>query len=374
MITIHPYGLKGGSGYSDLFASELPPDFTRHREDVQKLILQTDPFQKYSKIIVIGDGGSYNTFAFYARALKGNGKKVFLLNSVEIDLINNLKNEYTKVDTVVVCICPYGEQRTIIEAVLLLSEYPVIVITHNDTSALGRIAVHFGWTVILHSQLIDRFSSFNAPSFVPALLFGLPVDRIQKGAHDMYALCATDTRPSLNPAWIIAQSLYGGELIGKDELFVSLRSYYLETALPLLMQLVHETTGKQGKGWSVIGETGTGMHDFAHQKLYAGKKNVVGIFVTIHNQRDKQTVVSIPKELHGIKLNNGTLAELDNKFYDGSMNREYEIIKNIALTQNIPIIHIELERLDSYHCAQLIALWQMVAYYMARLITVDPFS
>ncbi|OIP06897.1 hypothetical protein AUK41_01215 [Candidatus Berkelbacteria bacterium CG2_30_43_20] len=374
MIHTKLYGIESHGTYPENIRSLGDPSFTKYKENIAEIKIELENYQKFSNIIVIGHGGSISTFAVYVRALKGNGKKVFLLNTNEIDLINNIKNEYTKLNTVVVCISKSGTNITNLEAVLQFSDYPVIVVTENIQNALGSIAEYYGWKIIKHPPLGGRFSGFSASSFVPALLFGLPVDRIQKGAQEMYALCSINNKPNDNPAWKIASALHRLELVGKDEIYVALYSYYLETTIPLIMQLVHETTGKEGKGWTVIGAVGPESQHHTNQRYFGGKNNMVGVFATVNNQRDKKTSVSIPHELQHTKIREGTLTDIDNVSLSKSLLYEFEGTKQDALQQKIPFIHIELEKLDSQNVAQFIALWHMIVYYLARLINVDPFS
>lgn len=374
MISVHTQGLNYAEKYSEGFISEPLPYFAYQNEDIQKLNLFIDPFLKYPKIIVLGDAIAVNTFAFYARSLKGNGKKVFILNSSEVDLINNIKNEFTQLDTLIVCISQSGDERVLVESVLQLSDYPAILITHNSRSALGKIAQHNGWAIFDSSSTTDRFSSVYAPSLIPALLFGIPIDRIQKGAHDMYELCSMNTRPNENPAWIIAHSLYRAELIEKNILYISLHSYYLETVLSLFIQLVHDITVKDDKGWTASGEVGSGTYGTSHNRLLKGKKNIVGIFITVHNQRDQESKVSIPRKLLTVTLGTSMLANINDSQLKNSVTDEYKKLEDNARRLKVPFIHIELDRLNSYTIGQLIALWQMAVYYMARLINVDPFE
>lgn len=374
MIHTEFYGIDSRGAYPENIYSFGDPPFTKYKENIATIQKELENYQKYSNIIVIGHGGSISTFAVYLRALKGNGKKVFLLNTNEIDLINNVKNEYTKLNTVVVCISKSGTNITNLEAVLQFIDYPVIAVTQSEENTLGKIAVHYGWKIIKHPPLGGRFSGFSTSAFVPALLFGLPVDRIQKGAKEMYTLCSINNKPDDNPAWRVARALYRLELIGKDEIFVALYSYYLETSIPLIMQLVHETTGKDGKGWTVVGTVGPESQHHTNQRFLGGKKNMVGVFVTIKQQRDLHTSASIADELHQVTIREGTLADIDTVTLSESLLFEFEGTKQDALQQKIPLIHIELEKLDSQNIGQFIALWQMIVYYLARLIDVDPFS
>lgn len=374
MINIKTYAVQPKDEYPEEIKSSTVPEFVTYREDINKLKKELEPYQKYSKIIVIGNGGSITTFGIYVRALKGNGKKVFLLNTNEPDLIANLKKEFQPIDTIIVCISKSGSNVSPIEALLQFQDYSAIVVTGSEDTPLAIIAKHFKWTIINHPSIGGRFSGFTSSAFVPAELFGLPLDRIQKGAKEMYQQCSAKTEPTKNPAWQIASVMYQMQLVGKDEIFLPLYSYYLETAIPLIMQLVHETLGKKGKGFSVIGAVAPESQHHTNQRFFGGKKNMVGIFITVKNQRDQSSKTEIPEELMNVALRDGTLSDLNNIKLADALSFEFEGTKQDAREKKIPIIHIDLETIDSYHIASLIALWQMIVYYLAILLGVDPFD
>lgn len=372
MIKIKTFGIESALEYDERILTSSPPQFSEYVEDLHLLQSSVEPFQKYPKIIVIGHGGSITTFSIYLRALKGNGKQVFLLNTNEVDLISNLKKEYTEENTVIVCVSKSGTNISNIEAVLQFKKYAVIVVTENKENTLRQIAKIYGWTLINHPDIGGRFSGFTSSAFVPALLFGLPVERIQKGVKQLFEICHTQIDPKDNPAWQIASSLNRLELIGKDEIFLSLYSYYLETSVPLIMQLFHETLGKNGKGWTVVGALAPESQHHTNQRFFGGKKNMVGLFVTIKDQRDQITKTEIEPSLKEIPLRSGTLNDINGIKLAKDLYFEFIGTSQDAIEKKIPFIHIELDKIDSEHIAGFIGLWQMVVFYLAILQDVNP--
>lgn len=374
MINIKINGLSTKDEYPDKITNKDEPEFTLYKEDIGKLKNELEPYQKYHKLIVIGHGGSITSFAVYLRALKGNGKKVFLINTNEPDIITNVKKEFKPIDTVVICISKSGSNISNLEGVMQFTDYQVIVVTENDDTPLAKIAEHFAWKIIKHPPIGGRFSGFTASSFVPSILFGLPVDRIQNGAREMYIKCNAQNKPKDNPAWRIADALYQFDLVGKDEIFLALYSYYLETCIPLIMQLVHETTCKNGKGLTVVGAVGPESQHHTNQRFFGGKKNMIGVFVTVDEQRDNESRTKIPEELSKIDIKDGELGMLNNIKLSDALTFEAKGTKQDALEQKIPVIEIEIDKIDSNNIAQFIALWQLVVYYLAILFDVNPFD
>lgn len=374
MINVSTFGIEPSKEYPDLIKNAPIPEFAQYQEKLAELQFQLDNYQKYPKIIVIGNGGSITTFGVYVRALKGNGKKVFLLNTNEPDLINNLKKDYTKVDTVVICVSKSGSTVSNIESVLQFQDYPVIVVVEDEASPLGQIAQHFKWKIIKHPKIGGRFSSFTTSAFVPAYLFGLPIDRLQHGANDMFKRCLLSNQPKDNPAWSIASVLYRLGLIGKEELFIQLYSYYLETSSTLLMQLIHETLGKNGLGTTAVVALAPESQHHTNQRYFGGKKNMVGIFVSVKEVRDSESKTVIPEELSSVTLRDGTLGQLNNLPLKKSLEDEYLGTKQTAQESQMPFIDIVLDKIDSAHIAGFIAMWQMAVYYLSLLESVDPLT
>ena len=374
MIKVNFFGVEPSNRYEEKVVALGNPDFTKYEEDLLNIKTTLEQYQKYSKIIVIGHGGSITNFAVYLRALKGNGKKVFILNTNEPDLIVNIKKDYTAIDTLIVCISKSGSNITNLEAVLQFVDYNVIVVTENKENTLRAIANYYKWKIIEHPSICGRFSGFTSSSLAPAELFGLPLDRIIKGAKNIYKLCSINSSPEKNIAWQIASSLYRLDLIGKDEIFLSLYSYYLETSIPLITQLIHETLGKEGKGFTLIGAVSPEAHHHTNQRFLGGKKNMIGVFVTVGQQRNNEIRNNIHSDLLNIPLRNGTLKDINNVTLSYALESEFVGTKKDCEEKRIPYLHIELQKIDSENIAEFIALWQLVVYYLAILIDVDPFS
>lgn len=374
MIKISTIGIEPSKEYEARILSSGNPDFIKYEQDCGEIVRLLEPFQKFSKIIVIGHGGSVTTFMVYLRALKGNGKKVFILNTNEPDLIYNLKKDYLPIDTVVVCVSKSGENITNLEAVLQFRDYKVIVVTQNNDNALRKIANYYKWLVIDHPPIGGRFSGFTSSAFVPAQLFGLQINKIISGAKNIYKLGCVESLPEKNIAWQIASCLHRLDLVGKDEIFLSLYSYYLETSVPLITQLVHETLGKNMRGFTLVGAVAPEAQHHTNQRFFGGKKNMVGLFVTVKEQRHYEIANDIPLQLQDIKLKNDSLADINKISLSKALESEFIGTKNDAINNKIPLLHIELEKIDSENIGEFIALWQLIVYYLAILINVDPFS
>lgn len=369
MIKINYYGIESANSYdSNILKNEL----IIQKTDIDFLTKQLEPWQKYIKIIVIGIGGSSLSFLSFSRALKGNGKKIFFLHSQDPDLINNLKKEYSVIDTVIISLSGNGDSIAHIETLLQFRDYSIIVVTKNDNTPLAKIAQKEGWKNIYSQDLPDRFSAFTAMSFVPAILFGVTVEKLQKFAQEMYLQCSTKASPTSNPAWKLASSLHRLALIGKDELYLAFYSYYLETTIPLFQQLVHETLNKDGKGITAIAASSPENQFHTNQRFFGGNKNILGIFVTVQNVRDQLTSSSIPEKIKDISIGDQPLSIIDNISLAKSLEIEYQTNIIHAQEQKIPIITIELDKIDSEHLASLIVLWQKTMYYLALLMGIDP--
>jgi len=65
---------------------------------------------------------------------------------------------------------------------------------------------------------------------------------------------------------------------------------------------------------------------------------------------------------------------LDGLTYAQSLAFEAQGTIEDAKEQKIPIMEINIEQVDEESAGEFIAFWQYVAYYLARLLNVDPFN
>lgn len=363
MINIHFYGSKSADKYEDEMVYLKEPWFAKYEEDLGNIKINLEEYKKYPKIILIGREGLTSSFSIYLRALKGNGKKVFILNYADPDIIINLMKEYTPIDTLVICVTNSKFDIVDVESVLQFHNYPVIVITQANNSQIKLVANHYSWKIITQKSIENEYSSFSSSALIPAEIFGLPLDRIVLGAKYIYASCSPLSSPDKNIAWQAASFLYRLGLIGKNGIILSLNSYYLETSFKLIHQLIQSVNNVSQK--DCIGVELNNLRD--NLTINSNKKNSIGILVSVKQRRCNDIINDFPDDLLNIGFETTKISDINKHSLENRAAEEFDKYRQEFESNKIPYIHLELQKIDSQNIGEFIAFWQYLAYYLSMM-------
>jgi glucose-6-phosphate isomerase len=348
----------------------LPQDakFLSYIPDLEAIKQLAEKYQNYKNILVIGHGGSITSFLGMYSALHGQAtKKAYFLSTVDPDYISELKNELAPGDTLVIAISKSGETVTQIEALSEFLDYPLLFIT-GPNSTLAQIAEARGGEVVNHPPIGGRYTGFTEIALLPAALCGFDVKAIFEAGRAFHQLFATD-----NEAWRAASVLAQLEQQDYLEVFMPFYSHDLFGVSNLIVQLCHESFGKDGKGQTYFAHESPESQHHTNQRFLGGRKNIAGFFTSVRNFRHSLTT-AIPQNMEGIGLKDGTLHDLSAIPLQESMRYEMEATKQDAIALNIPVLHYEIEQLDEKHLGEYIAFWQMYAVYASVIRGVNPFD
>ncbi len=337
-------------------------DFAAYKEDTSLLRKALKKYQKYKSIIIIGNGGSVNSFRAVCGSL-GSRKKAIFLTTTDPSFIEQTKKNFRSKDTLVIAVSKSGETVGVIESFLAFPGYKKLVVTQNR-GALYEIAVKEGIEVIRHPEIGGRFSGLASSCFVPALLCGIDAESIDRGARKIYRNSADAQK--------LAYVLYNLEEKGFTEIMCAIYSSRLFSFFPLIVQLMHETACKSGKGMTIFGDEGPEVQHHTSQRLFGGRKNVVGLFIRATEQHvDK---IKVPEKLKGIKIRDGTLEDLAKIPYYKALEFEFEGTKEAAVKSGMPVAVISVDKINAETVGELMAFWQCVAVYSALLRGVNPYD
>ncbi len=355
------------------------PDFAKYKQNLAEIESVTKKYLHYKNLIIVGNGGAINSFrGFYHSLARGKTiKQIEILNTVEPDYINELKAKYSPSDTLIVIISKSGINPTAMEILFGFKEYPKLAVCTEGDNAWFKIVQKEKWDYTTYPtfqelpHLEDRHTGFMASGLTPAALVGIDIVELCEGANIMYDKCAPNVPIENNPALSLAATLYALDQKGFTEIFCPVYSTKLYGFLPGIIQMLHETACKEGKGQTIFGDLAPESQHHTNQRFFGGRKNVLGLFIHA-GQDDEKSKVSIPSELFELKIRTGNLKDFNEIPYSKLLEFEFQGTIRDAIDKNIPIITLELEKATPKTVGMFLALFQYVSVYLAHLNKVNP--
>lgn len=349
------------------------PAFASHNADFRLIDNVVKKYSKVKNIIVIGNGGSITSFWAYYKALAEfkTDKKVFLVNTMDPDYLTNIKKTAGKKDSLVIAISKSGNTVGVLESLLAFDGYKTLVIT-SEESTLYKIAKKKKYGVVLHPEIGGRYCGTSLVAYIPSKLVGVNIKAIDAGARRMYKKCSS-TKLEKNPALQLSLALYLLDFNGYGEIFAPLYSPKLEGFLALIIQLLHESCCKLGKGQTFYGGIGPETQHHTNQRFFGGKKNVLGLFVNIE-KFDNDFRTKVQPEIKKIALKDTSMNVLTNILLSKAVHYEFEGTFKDAIRNKIPVASLLLDKIEEETIGEFIAFWHYVAVYASLLRNVDPFD
>jgi len=330
-------------------------------------------FKNLKNIIVLGNGGSINNTIAILGALSDGKKNSFFLSTMEPDEIARIKSLCNKDETLVMPVTKSGTNICPLEGLLSFLNYSILPVTSGDRGVLLEISKRRKMDYIEHPDVGGRFSGRTSCAFAPASFMGIDVKGVNKGAMEMYKKCAPDVPIEKNPALQISAALYLLEQRGYTEVFCSTYSTRMVSFLPLIVQIMHESVCKNGKGQAFYGGMGPETQHHTNQRFFGGRKNVVGLFTKVErfvNDSD----IEVPKDLSNIPLRGGKFGDIDKGSYSKHLGFELEGVLDNTKRDSIPHIIISVDKVTPESVGEYLALWQYIGVYSSILRDVNPFD
>jgi glucose-6-phosphate isomerase len=353
-----------------IFKGETPV-FANYKPDLKTIKKVASKYKNVKNIILIGNGGSITSFYYYVKAL-GTNKNYYIVSTMEPDFLASVKSRCKASETVIIIVSKSGNTVGVIESFMYFKGYKnIVVITENKESAIKSIQERMGYDYIEHPIVGGRYSGFTPSGLLPAAIAGLNIDKIWKGASKSYLRYSMKKQG--NDAMKLANIFFELDKKGYSEIFMPIYSSKLEGSINILMQLLHESCGKEGKGQTLLATFAPESQHHTNQRFFGGKKNMIGCFV-VDEQDDDTSVVKIPSELQSIKLREGSLLDLVGNSYQKSLSAEFIGTKEDAILNKIPNVVINIGNITEESIAEYLAFWHYVTVYVCMLNNVNPFD
>lgn len=361
------YNTPNSEEFNHELISEIPK-FVDYQPDFALIQKFATKYANFKNIIVIGYGGSVTAFAGIAGALQNrSSKQIEILSTVDPVTIARILKQYQPGNTVVVAISKSGETITQLEALSLFFSYPLLIIT-GSMGPLAEIAHRLKADSVVHPPIGGRFTGLTEVALLPAALCGFDVEQIYKGGEELLSRFKED-----NIAFKAA-SIFGQlEQKGFVDVYMPIYSDQIFAMSKLIIQLCHESFGKDGKGQTYFAHQAPESQHSTNQRFFGGQKNIIGWFFGVEDFPDGPRV-TIPETLQSVPLRDRTLGMLDQIPFEASLQFEREATFEDAKLANIPLAEIILEQVIESELGRLIAFWQLYAVYGSLLRGVNPFD
>jgi glucose-6-phosphate isomerase len=356
---------SGGEGVLGLPET---PEFVTYKPDfdlIKKISIQ---YQQYPNILIIAHGGSLTSFYGYYYALKYQAKKqAYFLNTVDPDYIYELKQKLKPENTLVISISKSGENTTHLEMTAQFLEYPMVVVT-GQSSPLRAMAEKLKLPVVLHPDIGGRYTGLTEVALLPAGIVGLNAEGLFKGAQKFYDLFGKE-----NLAWKAASVFYQLEEKGYVDVFMPFYAHNLFPMSAIIVQLCHESFGKDGKGQTYFAHEAPESQHHTNQRFFGGRKNIAGFFTSSETFMHPADTV-YPPAVHSVQIKGHHLADINKIPLQKALQFEMLGTLKDARIAGIPAAHMSVDGFTPDEIGQLVAFWQLYAVYSSVLRQVDPFD
>jgi len=347
--------------------------------DIHDGIVLAPGGKRFSRILIVGIGGSALGPQFVADALGGSGDRMhpFFLDNTDPDGMDRVLTGIGAglAETLCIVISKSGgtkETRNgMLEAMAAYARHGLEFSRHavavtGRGSELDDIALEQGWLARfpMWDWVGGRTSVTSAVGLLPAALQGVDIDRLLEGAR----LCDAVTRipeTKSNPAALLALAWYyatGGS--GKKDMVVLPYKDRLLLFSRYLQQLIMESIGKEkdlagrvvNQGISVYGNKGaTDQHAYV-QQLREGVNNFFVTFIEVLRDRENGQMMVEPGVTSGDYLAG---------FLQGTREALSEAGRE-SLT-------ITVEKIDPFTIGVLIALYERAVGLYASLVNINAY-
>lgn len=350
--------------------SSLPdkPAFLSYSPNFELMAELAEEFSKYKNLLLIGHGGSISSFYGIYSALKEQSlKDVYFLSTVDPDAICELKKTLTPDNTLVIAISKSGETVTQIEALMQFANFPIVAVT-GLMGPLYEIASNLGAKIVAHPAIGGRYTGLTEVALLPATLCGFDVETIFKSAQKVY-----QTFNKTNDAFNSASIFYQLEEKGFVDVFMPVYDEHLFPFTSLIVQLCHESFGKDGEGQTYFAHQAPESQHHTNQRFFGGRKNIAGFFLATEKPLHDLTT-TIPDNAKALSFKESTLGVLDGIPLSVSLSSELNGTLEDAKLKNIPVAIQQISHRTASEMGELLAFWQLYAVYSSLLRNVDPFD
>ena len=353
-------------------AALAAPDFVTHRPSLAACQKVFRRFKNVKQVIVIANGGSRNTTLALYRSLAylHKSKPFCFVSSGQPDYLAATQRHCPPRSTLIFVVSKSGTNINSLEPLLFFIQKGyrhVVVVTEDNGNPLAVIAKHYRFPIVNHPPISGRFSGRTTSTLAVAPFIGMDIAAFNRSTVAAY-------RRYQKSALTVAAHLATLHNHGYHELFTAAYSEYVAGFMPLLTQLIHESTGQQGKGFTIFGDAAPESHHHTNQRFFGGRRDVVGLFIAVQDIDGGRSKISIPRELRSIRYRGGQLGDINGLPYQAGLGADLAGTLHHAAAAKIPHVLITIDEWNDRTAGELLAFWQLTVYYLTLFLGLEPFE
>lgn len=344
------------------------PAFLSYEPKFDEMERIVEQYKDFKNLVIVGHGGSITSFYGMYHALREQAsKQVYIVSTVDPDYIKEITDFLDPKDTLVIAISKSGETVTQIEAVFQFINYPLLFIT-GAMGPLAEIAEQLKAQIVLHPPIGGRYTGMTEVALLPAALCGFDVRAMYTSAREHYALYKEN-----NISFKAANILWQLEEKGFVDVFMPIYDAHLFAVSAVIVQLCHESFGKDGTGQTYFAHPAPESQHHTNQRFFGGRKNIAGWFMATEKPLTDITT-HVPGNIKTTSIKHKTMGALDGIPLSVALKAELDGTLEDAKLKNIPTVLQTIPQRTPAEVGMLIAFWQLYAIYSSLLRNVNPFD
>ena len=239
----------------------------------------------------------------------------------------------------------------------------IVAVTDAKRGAARTCADKEGYkSFIIPDNVGGRFSVLTPVGLLPIAVAGFDIDQLVKGAQDMEKV-----EPAKALATEYAATRYALYTSGKKIEILANYQPKLHFIAEWWKQLYGESEGKDGKGiYPASVDLTTDLHSMG-QWIQDGERSIFETVISVANPEHKLLFPSDDENLDGLNFLAGRRVDEVNKMAELGTLLAHE-------DGGVPIIRIEIEKLDAYHLGQLIYFFELGCGLYCQLLGINAFN
>lgn len=240
----------------------------------------------------------------------------------------------------------------------------IICTTSAEGGALNKLVDEHGYEkFVIPNDVGGRYSVLTPVGLLPIAVAGIDIQTLFYGAVNEYEKLEEDPGPIINHAAVRYTLYQQGRVLDLISSFEP-ELYSIER---WLQQLLGESEGKSGEGvFPVVAAYSTDLHSIG-QMVQQGQRNLMETFITV---KQPHTNLKLKEQ----EDNGDGLNYLAGKSFHEINSRAYEGTRKAHVEGDVPIISVELEKLNAQHIGAFLYYFELFTAVYVYCVGVNPFN